>query len=146
MNLENPENNIEMIEGLPVHTLKDGTKLLIVSPERELKFSDDTSIENNIDNETRKLIKINRSYLKESEKSSVKSFETKKGISNELLNILRNVSDKVNLVLVSPEFIQTLEQLGLRDEFPNVLAYNPTFETADKPSSEMVIEAGRWSY
>ena len=136
MSFENSENKVEMIEGLPVHILKDKRRLLIVSSERELKFSDGTSIENKIDDETRKSTGIHRSYSEPGSKESKKG----QGINDRFLTELKGISNQVDIVLVSPEFIQILEKNNIIQDFPNLLAYNPSFETQDLPSSEWELD------
>ena len=141
MNFENNENKVEMIEGLPVHILKNGTRLLIISPERSLKFSDGTSLQNDINKETRDSIKINVSFSEPGSKESIK----KEGISDRFLTELKGISDQVDIVLVSPEFIRILEKNNIIQDFPNIMAYNPNFKTQDLPSSEWELDSEQFT-
>lgn len=139
----------------PVHKLANGETVAITS-KHGYTFSDDTSCQEEM-NAAAANNSISFDYL---DKITVKrkftpaplalprkaTMSTSELTENSLLH-LEELSKCVDVVLVSFMAIDALKQMGIRDQYPKVLAFNSTPETSRVNSvTEKVVDLNNWGW
>lgn len=67
-------------------------------------------------------------------------------ISEEGLNLLQEITSGCHLVVAPFMVISSLREMGIRDSFPNLVAYNATPETRRSAPQEKIVDINNWSY
>jgi hypothetical protein len=72
--------------------------------------------------------------------------EVRMVLSDEQLTLLAEIAKQVDLVLVPFPLLTALREQGVRDQFPNVVAFNATTETQRAAPQDKVVDVNNWSY
>lgn len=67
-------------------------------------------------------------------------------LSNIQIEKLKEISAKVDIVVVPFPVLSSLREQGIRAQFTNVVAYNATKETQRSVPQDKVIDINNWSY
>lgn len=67
-------------------------------------------------------------------------------LSREQQAQLYQLSAEADIVLAPLPMILALKELGIREEYPNVVAFNATAETARSSPTEKVVDIDNWSF
>ena len=59
---------------------------------------------------------------------------------------LKEISNEVDIVVVPFPVLVSLREQGIRNEFPNVVAFNATSETQRSRPDEKIVDIENWSY
>lgn len=131
----------------PVHTLKDGRKIAITS-KHSFKFSDGTEfrLPEDFPLDFVDALTVQREFRNIPEALPNKASESIQRLSDNSLEILRDLSENVDIVLVSFMIISALKEMGIRNSFPNVLAMNSTPETAREIPEKKIVDIDNWAW
>jgi hypothetical protein len=67
-------------------------------------------------------------------------------INSDGLAVLEFMQHNFDITIVPFMVISALDQMGVRDKYPNVLAYNATPETRRSAPADKVVDLDNWSY
>ena len=154
--IENIPANVNPLDasGLPgFFTLKDGTKIIQTSG-HAATFSDGTrfqpdEIEAKAIQSYWKFLQVDRAFTKVPSKiPGIKLSHSTQSISQENLNALHRIVEfnPDTAILVSFMVIAALNEMGVRDQFPTVIAGNATPETSRSKPDEKVWDLSNMAY
>ncbi len=139
----------------PVHKLANGETVAITS-KHGYTFSDGTScqkemdaavVSNSISFDYLNKIVVKRSFLPAPLALPRKATTSINELTRDSLLYLEELSKHVDVILVSFMVVDALKQMGIREHYPKVLAFNSTPETARVNSvSEKIVDLDNWGW
>ena len=140
-----------MISGIefPTHKLVSGL-LIVLTSKHGFNFSDGSSAEmpNDISFEYLNKLSVVRTFRVVQE-TPFRVTESTQKVSDEGLEILNELqaSEEVDIVLVPLMFLSALKEMGIRDNYPKVVAFNSTPETSRTGNpQEKIVDINNWAW
>jgi len=128
-----------------IHTLSNGATVLVMSPSHGFKFSDGTSADPQATAICDRLtLKRETQWVRTIKGMALNSMRML--LSDEQLDFLAEMTKEADLVLVPFPVLASLREQGVRDRFPNVVAFNATAETQRSAPADKVVDVNNWSY
>jgi hypothetical protein len=127
-----------------IHTLANGATLCSISL-HGFKFSDGTESESQ-EKELVDFFTLKRDYRKVGEIHGMPLNEVRMVLDEHQLEALRQIAKTVDIVLVPFPVLTSLREQSVREQFPNVVAYNATTETQRSAPQDKVVDVNNWSY
>lgn len=128
-----------------IHVLKNGATVLPISPSHGFSFSDGTSCPAQEKSLCDKLT-LSRQLRKVGEIKGMTLNEVKMVLNEDQIDFLREISKMADIVILPFPVLTALREQGIRDEFPNCVAFNATQETQRAAPADKVIDINNWSY
>lgn len=132
----------------PTHKLENGLVVVVTSKHR-FSFSDGSEFEGvpeDFPQEFLKALTVNREF-RVVQDLPFRATESTQKLSDEALSVLTELSEKVDIVLVPFMVIGAMKEMGIRSEFPKVVAFNATPETARVADvSQKVVDCDNWAW
>jgi hypothetical protein len=128
-----------------IHTLSSGATLISLSPGHGFRFSDGTEAEAQ-DKAVCDRFTLVRQLTKVGEIKGMALNQVKMLLSDEQQAALREIATKADLVVLPFPVLSALREQGIRDQFPNCVAFNATPETMRSPPAEKIVDINNWSY
>jgi hypothetical protein len=143
-----PERRMTMKTIFPIHTLKDGRKVILTS-NHGFKFSDGTEfpgLSKDFPMDFLDALAVKREFREVSAALPNKATESRQSLPKEALEILSKLSMEADIILVSFMVISALKEMGIRNLYPKVLAFNATPETTRSSPQEKVVDITNWAW
>lgn len=67
-------------------------------------------------------------------------------LNQDQLDLLKKLSESYDIVIIPFPILATLREMGVRDNFKNVVAFNATKETQRLPPDQKIVDCMNWSY
>jgi hypothetical protein len=128
-----------------IHTLVSGATVLVTAPGHGFKFSDG-SIAEPQEKSVCDLLTLKRVSRKKGEVKGMALNETVLQIDHLQQEFLKGLCQQADLVLLPFPILAALREQGIRDEFPNAVAFNATAETQRAAPADKVVDINNWSY
>lgn len=128
-----------------IHTLKSGATVLVTSPGHGFRFSDGSVAEPQ-EKALCDLLTLKRVSTKRGEVKGMALNETLLQIDHLQQELLAGLCREADLVLLPFPILAALREQGIRDQFPNAVAFNATVETQRSAPAEKVVDINNWSY
>jgi hypothetical protein len=132
----------------PIHTLKDGRKVILTS-NHGFKFSDGTEfpgLPKDFPMDFLDALAVKREFREVSAALPNKATESRQSLPKEALEILSKLSMEADIILVSFMVISALKEMGIRNLYPKVLAFNATPETTRSSPQEKIVDITNWAW
>lgn len=144
-----PGNDVGNIVQFPAVRLVDGRKVVLTS-KHGFRFSDGTiapEVPEDFPKDFLDALYIKRKFREVPEALPNKASESTQELAPDALSILSVLSKKADIVLVSFMVVSALKEMGIRNQYPKVLAFNSTPETARCGNpSEKVVDVNNWAW
>ena len=127
------------------HTLVSGATIISLSPGHGFKFSDGTTAEPQNEAFASKF-NLSRQLRKVGELRGMPLNEIKLILTEEQQKLLADVCLLADIVIVPFPVLAAMREQGIRDKFPNAVAFNATQETMRSPPNEKIVDINNWSY
>jgi hypothetical protein len=127
-----------------VHLLVNGASVVSLSP-HGFKFSDGSESLSQ-DQNLVKTFTLKRELREVGQIRGMVLNEVRMVLSDEQLTLLAEIAKQVDIVLVPFPLLTALREQGVRDQFPNVVAFNATTETQRAAPQDKVVDVNNWSY
>ena len=127
-----------------VHLLVNGASVVSLSP-HGFKFSDGSESLSQ-DQNLVKTFTLKRELREVGQIRGMVLNEVRMVLSDEQLTLLAEIAKQVDLVLVPFPLLTALREQSVRDQFPNVVAFNATTETQRAAPQDKVVDVNNWSY
>lgn len=128
-----------------IHTLKSGATVLVTSPGHGFKFSDG-SIAEPQEKSLCDLLTLKRVSTKRGEVKGMALNETLLQIDHLQQELLKGLCQQADIVLLPFPILAALREQGIRDQFPNAVAFNATVETQRSAPIDKIVDLDNWSY
>jgi len=128
-----------------IHKLASGATVISLSPGHGFRFNDGTQAEGQ-DREICDLFKAERLFEKVAEIAGMTVNRTVFSLSNSQLDALRQLAGQADIVVAPFLVVDILHRQGVRDQFPNVVAFNATAETQRSAPADKVVDINNWSF
>lgn len=128
-----------------IHTLANGATVLITSPGHGFRFSDGSVAEPQT-KEVCDRLTLARKASRVREVKGMALNRVQMVLSEDQLGFLAELCQMADLVLVPFPVLQALREQGVRDEYPNAVAFNATPETQRSAPQDKVVDFNNWSY
>jgi Xaa-Pro aminopeptidase len=89
---------------------------------------------------------LKRDYRKIGEIRGMPLNEVRMVLDDNQLEALRQIAKIVDIVLVPFPVLTSLREQSIREQFPNVVAFNATTETQRSAPQDKVVDVNNWSY
>ena len=129
---------------MKIHTLTNGATVITTSP-HQFKFSDGTTAEPQ-DKDLCEQLTLARTMTVASVIKGMKLNRVTMALNEVQLKLLGKMSASADIVLVPFPVLTALREQGVRDTFPNVVAFNATAETQRSTPTEKTVDINNWSY
>ena len=126
-----------------IHTLSNGATVISTSM-HGFKFSDDTECSGNP--EIAKMFTLERVTANKTTIKGMAVNETRMVINEEQKVYLGELCQSYDIVIVPFPVLVSLREMGIRDNFPNAVAFNATKETQRLPPQDKIVDIQNWSY
>jgi len=143
-----PERRMTMKTIFPIHTLKDGRKVILTS-NHGFKFSDGTEFKGVPDGfplDFLNALTVRREFREVSAALPNRATESKQSLTQEALETLSRLSGEADIVLVPFMVISAMKEMGVRNLYPKVLAFNATPETTRSNPDEKIVDIDNWAW
>lgn len=127
------------------HTLVSGATVVSLSPGHGFRFSDGTTAEPQ-DAAFAAQFNLSRQLRRVGEIKGMPLNEVKMMLTEEQQTLLSEVCKEADIVIVPFPVLAAMREQGIRDKFPNAVAFNATTETMRSPPNEKVVDINNWSY
>ncbi len=128
-----------------IHTLVSGATVLITSPGHGFRFSDGTVAEPQ-EKSVCDLLTLKRVSKKRGEIKGMALNETLLQIDDLQQEYLEGLCRSADIVLLPFPILAALREQGIRERFPNAVAFNATAETQRAAPADKVVDINNWSY
>ena len=128
-----------------IHTLVSGATVLVTSPGHGFRFSDG-SIAEPQEKALCDLLTLKRVSTKRGEVKGMSLNETLLQIDHLQQEFLKGLCQQADIVLLPFPILAALREQGIREQFPNAVAFNATAETQRSAPAEKVVDIDNWSY
>lgn len=135
---------MEKFEGLITAELVNGATVTSLSP-HQFKFSDGTILAPQ-NSDVVAMFTLRRELANVGSIKGMTLNSVSFVLSDEQLTNLGQLSALADIVVCPFPFLTALREMGVRDKFPNVVAFNATAETQRGPATEKVVDLNNWSY
>lgn len=127
------------------HRLKNGATILTTS-RHAFKFSDGTeSVPQDDDVVTMLTLARTQRFVRITQTGMALN-EVRMTLSTEQLHWLSCVACRYELVLIPLPVLLALREQGVRDDYPNCVAFNATTETQRASPQDKIVDINNWSY
>lgn len=126
------------------HTLTNGASVITTSP-HPFKFSDG-SIAEAQDKDLCERLTLSRTMAVHAIVKGMNLVRVSMLLNDEQLKLLSQMSEAADIVLVPFPVLTALREQGVRDNFPNVVAFNATAETQRSAPDQKIVDINNWSY
>ena len=130
---------------MKIHQLASGATVLVTSPGHGFVFSDGTKADAQ-DKAVCDRLTLKRELRPAGTIAGMALNEVKMLLSDEQQAFLAELCQKANLVLVPFPVLSALREQGIRDKFPNAVAFNATPDTMRSAPADKVVDINNWSY
>ena len=89
---------------------------------------------------------LKRNFSKKAEIKGMEVNEVRMELSTEQLTKLKEIASDVDVVIVPFPVLTSLREQGVRDQYPNVVAFNATRETQRSAPQDKIVDVNNWSY
>jgi len=128
-----------------IHTLASGATILVTSPGHGFRFNDGT-VASAQDKAVCDRLTLKRELRPVGSIKGMALNEVRMLLSDEQLSFLAELCQKADLVLVPFPVLSAMREQGVRDQFPNAVAFNATAETQRSAPADKVVDINNWSY
>lgn len=132
----------------PTHKLENGL-VVVVTSKHGFAFSDGSKFEGipeDFPQEFLKALMVSRKF-KVVQEVPFRATESTQELSVEVLSLLKELSENADIVLVSFMVISAMKEIGIRSEFPKVVAFNATPESSRVADvSQKVVDCDNWAW
>lgn len=128
-----------------IHTLVSGATVLVTSPGHGFRFSDG-SIAEPQDKSVCDLLTLKRVSRKKGEIKGMVLNETILQIDHLQQEYLAGLCKNADIILLPFPILAALREQGIRDQFPNAVAFNATAETQRSAPIDKIVDLDNWSY
>lgn len=128
-----------------IHTLASGATILVTSPGHGFRFSDGT-VASAQDKAVCDRLTLKRELRSVGSIKGMALNEVRLVINDEQQAFLTDLCQKADLVLVPFPVLAALREQGIRDKFPNAVAFNATSDTSRSAPADKVVDINNWSY
>lgn len=141
------QNKMKDIPIFPIHTLKDGRKVVLTS-KHGYRFSDGTEfkVPDGFPLDFLNALTVRREFKEVSAALPNKATESRQSLPKEALETLSRLSGEADIVLVPFMVISAMKEMGIRNLYPKVLAFNATPETTRSSPQEKVVDIDNWAW
>jgi hypothetical protein len=129
---------------MKIHTLNNGATVISLSA-HPFTFSDGTIAESQDETLVREFT-LPRELESMPAIAGMKVNRTNMILSEDHLVRLDELASSVDVVILPFPVLTALREQGVRDKFPNCLAFNSTVETQRSPPNEKIVDIDNWSY
>ena len=133
----------------PKHTLADGRKIILTS-KHGYNFSDGTSVpgvDADFPLDYLDALSVKRKFREIPEALPNRATESTQELTPDTLSLMTELSREADIILVSHMVISAMKEMGVRNQFPKVLGFNSTPETARCGNpSEKVVDINNWAW
>lgn len=130
---------------MKIHTLASGATVISTSPGHGFRFSDGTQAEPQ-DKAVCDRLTLERKLTRVGEIKGMAINQVQMLLSDEQLGFLREIAGQADLVVVPFPVVSALREQGVRDQVPNVVAFNATPDTQRSAPADKVVDIDNWSY
>lgn len=138
------KEEIMNIKNIKKHSLRNGATIISVSP-HGFRFSDGTSCEAQEEAVCAKLT-LKREYTPIKTVKGMPLNQTRMLLDKEQITFLRELCRAADLVIIPFPVLSALREQGIRELFPNAVAFNATKETQRDSPNEKIVDIENWSY
>ena len=128
-----------------IHTLASGATLMVTSPGHGFRFTDGT-VAAAQDKAICDRLTLKRELRKIGTIKGMTLNEVRLVINDEQQIFLTELCKTTDIVLVPFPVLAALREQGIRDKFPNAVAFNATADTARSAPADKVVDLDNWSY
>jgi hypothetical protein len=130
---------------MKIHTLNKGATVLSLSL-HPFTFSDGSVAEGQ-DEDVVDEFTLRREFTPMPAIAGMKVNRTSMVLSKKQMDRLTELSTMdIDIVIVPFPVLTALREQGVRDNFPNCVAFNATIETQRSPPNEKIVDIDNWSY
>lgn len=129
---------------MKIHTLSNGAKVLSLSL-HGFHFSDGTECEGQ-DKELVDEFTLERKFEAMFPIKGMKVNKMAMVLSEHQLARLSELSTQVDIVILPFPMLTALREQGVRENYPNCVAFNATKDTMRSPPDEKIVDIDNWSY
>ena len=129
---------------MEIHRLVNGATLCSLSA-HGFKFSDGS--ESGPQDQTLvETFTLKRNFSKKAKIKGMEVNEMRMELSTDQLTKLKEIASDVDVVVVPFPVLTSLREQGVRDQYPNVVAFNATRETQRSAPQDKIVDVNNWSY
>ena len=129
---------------MEIHRLVNGATLCSLSA-HGFKFSDGS--ESGPQDQTLvETFTLKRNFSKKAKIKGMEINEMRMELSTDQLTKLKEIASDVDVVIVPFPVLMSLREQGVRDQYPNVVAFNATRETQRSAPQDKIVDVNNWSY
>jgi len=129
---------------MKTHKLTNGAAVLSISG-HGFRFSDGTESEAQ-EMSIVDFFTLRRQNRKVGEIKGMPLNEVRMALAKNQQDELKRLSELVDIVIVPFPVLAAMREQGIRDEFPNCVAFNATPETQRSAPQDKVVDITNWSY
>lgn len=129
---------------MKIHTLANGATVITTS-NHGFKFSDGTQAPPQ-DKEVCDMLTLSRFYNQHAEIKGMAVNQTIMMLNLAQQEFLAELCKQADIVIVPFPVLTALREQGIRNEFPNAVAFNATAETQRSSPTEKVVDINNWSF
>lgn len=137
--------NTETGMDVKIHTLSNGATLVMVSPGHGFKFSDGSECGPQ-DADVCSKLNLKRELRKKAEIKGMNLNEVRMFLDESQRQFLAELCGMADVVVIPFPVLAALREQGIRDQFPNAVAFNATPDTMRSAPSEKIVDINNWSY
>jgi hypothetical protein len=127
------------------HTLANGARVLSASPGHGFKFSDGTECGPQV-KEVADALNCERKTTFRCKLHDMDVNQTQMVLSEAQLQTLGQLCEQADIVIIPFPVLTALRDQGVRDNYPNALAFNSTLETQRAAPADKIVDLNNWSY
>lgn len=127
-----------------IHTLRSGARVISLSA-HGFKFSDGTESDAQLP-EVVAAFTLQREYESRGEIAGMAVNQMSMILTAEQLTELKSLAEKADLVILPFPALTALREQGVREQFPNCVAFNATPETQRAAPQDKIVDINNWSY
>ncbi len=128
-----------------IHTLASGATLMVTSPGHGFRFTDGT-VASAQDKAVCDRLTLKRELRRVGTIKGMALNEVRLVIDDAQQAFLTELCQKADIVLVPFPVLAALREQGIRDKFPNAVAFNATSDTSRSAPADKIVDLDNWSY
>lgn len=129
---------------MQIHRLASGASVISLSP-HGFRFNDGTVAEPQ-DRGVCDRLTLRRQLRAVGEIAGMAVNEVSMPLTSEQVQFLHEVRAQADLVILPFPVLSALREQGIRDQFPNCVAFNATLETQRCAPDAKIVDINNWSY
>ena len=130
---------------MKIHMLASGATVISLSPGHGFRFSDGTMAEAQ-DKEVCDTFTLQRKLTRVGEIKGMALNQVQMLVSEDQQAKLREIAAQADLIILPFPVLSALREQGVREQFPNCVAFNATPETQRSAPADKVLDVNNWSY